>query len=814
MAAAAPWSVKGIDPEARAVAKDLARREGLTLGAWLNRRILEGGGAPPDPSDSLHETVATLAERIDAVEQRSEDAIARLGRSVEEIESRAPGGPDADGLARLARRLDRSESHAASLAERLAAQDVRNTQSLKSMRELSGALVDRIAASEASAGGGLDALARSQQRLEARLGRIEQAGGLDPDAEIPAAPDLEALRGEMLGVVESTRRELAAAIDSAAASQADGARLVTLERSLTEALTRIDQTEARQKNAFRRIGEQLDALARLTASARPSGDGVNAETVREEIGAVRRHADDAVQRLGADVAQLGRTLSARVDQGEKRAADALEQAGERVVEAMERLDAHRDEQTRATLDETRRSLEARLDESERRASERLEHAMENVHHKLEIARSESLEALSPVQRAMNALALRLEAIEQRRAPEPQLAAPPASETAPPDADDGGREPDAPGFDEPQTRLLTDDDPDGDTPSAQDPAEAAESDAVAEAADEEIGDAEEPETVSDRDAFIIEDENETVGAADVAERLMRLAPSGVGPDLEAPQRFDPREETRPQSRSKLMLIGSSLVGFLAVGAAGVVLMMERGGPSEAVARDPLVAAAPAAAEAAGAAVSGPITLAAAHELYENGVRLLRADDPEAAFPLLSAAAQAGIADAQYRFAKMLETGAAGAPDPREALRWTVAAAEQGHLRAMHNAGVMFATAAAGEQDFNAAARWFSLAASGGFRDAQFNLALLHEQGLGVPRDLGKAYEWLLIAGGAGDDDARTRAERLRRELDPDVRRTAETAADGFQAQPPDATGQGRFAEEAAARPLYTAQSSVVLAASLP
>ena len=40
-AAAAPWSVKGIDPKAREIAKDLARRSGLTLGEWLNAMILE-----------------------------------------------------------------------------------------------------------------------------------------------------------------------------------------------------------------------------------------------------------------------------------------------------------------------------------------------------------------------------------------------------------------------------------------------------------------------------------------------------------------------------------------------------------------------------------------------------------------------------------------------------------------------------------------------------------------------------------------------------------------------------------------------------
>lgn len=47
-----PWSVKGVDPEAREAAKIAARKAGLTVGAWLNQMIrqsasdqLRGGGS-------------------------------------------------------------------------------------------------------------------------------------------------------------------------------------------------------------------------------------------------------------------------------------------------------------------------------------------------------------------------------------------------------------------------------------------------------------------------------------------------------------------------------------------------------------------------------------------------------------------------------------------------------------------------------------------------------------------------------------------------------------------------------------------------
>ena len=58
-----PWSVKGVDPEAREAAKIAARRAGLTVGAWLNQMIRQtasdqlrsgaaGQAAHPGPNKS------------------------------------------------------------------------------------------------------------------------------------------------------------------------------------------------------------------------------------------------------------------------------------------------------------------------------------------------------------------------------------------------------------------------------------------------------------------------------------------------------------------------------------------------------------------------------------------------------------------------------------------------------------------------------------------------------------------------------------------------------------------------------------------
>src|ERR1700754_1935722 len=44
MRAELPWNVAGIPPEAREAARAAARREGLSVGEWMTRRILRGFG--------------------------------------------------------------------------------------------------------------------------------------------------------------------------------------------------------------------------------------------------------------------------------------------------------------------------------------------------------------------------------------------------------------------------------------------------------------------------------------------------------------------------------------------------------------------------------------------------------------------------------------------------------------------------------------------------------------------------------------------------------------------------------------------------
>lgn len=121
-----PWSIKGVDFDTREAAKEAARRNGVTLGEWLNRAIsdraaeMEANPQEFDADERLEAVAAQLAllsRETDATPQRRRGEAGRRreerqaeqrwrGKSSWEdlTEERAPGPPRANRFAQNPRR--------------------------------------------------------------------------------------------------------------------------------------------------------------------------------------------------------------------------------------------------------------------------------------------------------------------------------------------------------------------------------------------------------------------------------------------------------------------------------------------------------------------------------------------------------------------------------------------------------------------------------------------------------------------------------------------------------------------------------------
>ncbi|MCE2509774.1 MAG: hypothetical protein J4G10_02165 [Alphaproteobacteria bacterium] len=145
MTSQSPWSIKGIEPEAREAAKMAARKAGMTLGGWLTRTILsvaahelkrntagkpppeweEGAGpdlSPPSPpaltEEAILKSIQQLIQRVEHIEQVTQETIAPISEKVEQLAERVKevnektgisAGPLERALQRLTERMDTME---------------------------------------------------------------------------------------------------------------------------------------------------------------------------------------------------------------------------------------------------------------------------------------------------------------------------------------------------------------------------------------------------------------------------------------------------------------------------------------------------------------------------------------------------------------------------------------------------------------------------------------------------------------------------------------------------------------------------------
>ncbi|CDO60168.1 TPR repeat, SEL1 subfamily [Candidatus Phaeomarinobacter ectocarpi] len=315
--------MKGIEPEAREAAKIAARREGKTLGQWLNEKIIDASdeeeadisadtalrppassSGNPMPQQALQidfspvtDALRDLVHRLERSERRSENALTGLDETLADMStrlertermSREPGllsGGSGSGLdstlADLRERLEKSE-RGLERAEHL------NTDAMRTVERGLRAISNR--------------LEETERRADEASKQVQTVGMETPETVRHLQSALTDL-SRRLDTTESaatTAREQAAqavaAINTRGGASDDA--VAALERAIGNVVDHIEASDARTAKALGGLRDDLEKLEKAASETKP-GVGVEAiQTLEGTISALQQNVTEMVGRLG------------------------------------------------------------------------------------------------------------------------------------------------------------------------------------------------------------------------------------------------------------------------------------------------------------------------------------------------------------------------------------------------------------------------------------------------------------------------------------------------------------------------------------
>ena len=798
-----PWNVAGIPPEAREAARAAARREGLSVGEWMTRRILRSFSDTPEDMTPAREQWSSNGggyapppeQRAAATRRDTEDMLARVARS--ETESNDVYRRIEEQLRNVARRLESAERNQTennrAMSKAAAEINVAAREQAVAFDQLGGSvmgLADRLERVERSSTGDgtRDAIKGLHQGLSRLADQISTTANQSASQIGALANNLEALAGRLAQARQETEQ----------ATRGIGQRVSEIDHKVAQIDQRVTHVSA--------IDERLRAVER---AAQASNDvlthAVQSIEARkdEEAAALRRDTETA-----SAIARLEDNLSRIEARGPDPAIDRRLSSIERSLsDIVTRFDApaHSD-----ALEDNIKKLAQRIEQTEARQREQFAEIR---------ATKDNTDHASPFDP--------MPSIAMPAAPSPFAAQ--QSFEAPPFADMV-----------PMAAQPFQASADPFASATFDPAAASPFGADAAFGQDPFGTPAAPPPMAESDNYLTAARRSARAAAAQAEaeRGSRVPGFSWGAAAAAPG-----ASTASSRKTYVWVALIALLAIIAI-AAGAVLSQKLSNnsghsvsmlfpksapapqpstpaPSDATASvaikpstaeikplelhvvkpapihavPPAVTApvpAPAAAPARPAAALTPLDkltqLANAGNARAEmvvGLKYFDGDgvpvnDAEAA-KWLERAAEQGMAVAQYRLGTMYERGRGVAADPARAVHWYQLAAQAGNRKAMYNLAVANASGTGTAKNLAEAARWFSKAAALGLSDSQFNLAVLYERGLGVPQSLLDAYKWYAIAAAGGDTESKARIDALATQISGDDRAAAQRAAESFHAQ---------------------------------
>ncbi|MEM5516006.1 peptidoglycan-binding protein [Henriciella sp. AS95] len=356
-----PWSVKGIDQRARDAARDAAREEGLTIGEYINRMLLEVG--EEDTPSARDRGTPRYPRAVETSDHREDDqgpsrgAFDRLIARLEAVEARstlALTGID-QSLVGLVTRLNRTDAKTDDVVE-----NVEST--LQDLRETYDALQTKIKTIEEDD--------RSDRNLET-LKSLEQAVGQlashiydentrrqDETASVRARVEtgIEDLNDRVAGVetkIDSTLSEAAQKVErkvEQAELRAEGTakhlseRFSELETGVSSRLARIDQ-----------FNDRIGAVEGDVAGALSSIESVMTR-MQERLHRAETMTNSAMTTLEQTFENLDKRIETIAEQASPEKAAELRQQFESRFDGLA-------EELRSTIEGTRQELAREIEQA-------------------------------------------------------------------------------------------------------------------------------------------------------------------------------------------------------------------------------------------------------------------------------------------------------------------------------------------------------------------------------------------------------------------------------------------------------------------
>ena len=287
MKSSAPWSVKGIERDARETAKEAAKREGMTVGEWLNTMIYNAGEAADTDGEVEGLRLKDIVTAIERLNKRLADAENKNSETLNEI-NRNLGGA-VERVQRL-ERVKPAQGSYDDLADRMAKiEDARGDRdridALKALEKAVAQVAVQFNTAQKTSLDRIDANERQMQELAARLD--DNVGG---DAD------------------ETGVNFLKTAVDGLSM------RISRIEKSGNGAAASNDEFVERTSNRIRVLGDEI----------KRGGDQIRAvETqvtkLSEQIDAAERRSAEGIEKIAETIAGLRDQFSQDTDRDLTRA---------------------------------------------------------------------------------------------------------------------------------------------------------------------------------------------------------------------------------------------------------------------------------------------------------------------------------------------------------------------------------------------------------------------------------------------------------------------------------------------------------------